>query len=185
MRQVRTLRQARVLQRLGRHSGGSCLNGFRLHDRAQAPATSFRCRNGLPETTTGCRFLNGFRLHDGPGLRYKFRCRNGLRDRLFGDRRRRFRLRHRFFRPDKRIEREHVAQVYDLCDSRNLLPDSIFRNSARSAEAHLIIDRPQFFERQIAFKGRNSVRLHPPFDERRKLLQFALYRFQIHSSIQF
>ena len=170
------LRLGRCGLRLGRCRPGNKL-GFRF-------GLCLGFRNRLHD---GFRFHDGFRLHnrlrlcDGFGVHYG----PGFRNRLFGGRFRGFRFRLRFLLPGERIERKHVAQVDDLRDGRVLLPGGSLRNGFRCAETHLIVDRTQLFERQIAFEGWNVVRLHPPFDEFRKLLQFALYRFQIHSSIQF
>ena len=148
----------------GRFGFGNCLR-FRFNGNWLRSGFLNRLGNGFQPGRCG--------LCNGLGFRNKFRFCDRFRDFRFGGRLRRFRLRHRFFRLGERIEREHLAQVDDPGNSCRLLP----YGGLRRAEAHLIIDRPQFFERQVPFEGRDSVRLRPPFDEGRKLPQFALYRF--------
>ena len=60
-----------------------------------------------------------------------------------------------------------------------------FRKGFHLRKAHRIVERPQFFQRQVAFEGRNLPGRLPAVDNRGQLAQFGTYRLQIHHCVLF
>ena len=181
LRPVRIRRPVRILRRRMRLrtplKSGFPLK-FRLGIRRRRLRHSGRLRIGIPPGKRPGRIGRDRRIGFGKRLcGFRLRIERGSGNGIGTG------FEHGFVR---RVERKHRPEVDGHRSRRRLrLRNREFRKGFHLRKAHRIVERPQFFQRQVAFEGRNLPGRLPAVDNRGQLAQFGTYRLQIHHCVLF